>query len=228
MAENRNPRPPASWVLNEKVKATVLAYAEDYTDLLIERLQGPGAAVLSIQSDGRILTNGTDVDLGDNFPSYLGLFDQFANIGENVKVGYSVVLDDENLVYEDVDSAMGLLYQIDIMARRIAGICKGNSAEAARYVREMMDTLETGDRAESSYPIPPEAELPDGLVRLVKEMLVVLAANISDDNIWDDSSLDRLQVNADNTWVLPGEFHSERGTWKVLPGGVTVSFDSGE
>lgn len=226
MSEARTPRPPAIWVLNEKVKATVLEYAEDYTDLLIERLHGPGAYVLSVQSDGRMLVNNTNVDLGEDFPAYLGLFDQFGEMGENVKVGDSVITDDENMVYEDTESLMGLLVQIDVLARRAAGLCDGNTSEAVRYIKEMMETLETGDRAETSSPIPLEGSLPDNVVNLVKEMLVVMAAHMSEDNIWGDESLEHLRVNPDNTWVLPGTFHSERGTWKILPNSVTISFDT--
>lgn len=219
-----SPRIPASWVLYENVKATVLDVSEGRTDLLIERLYGPGAAVLSITADGRMLTNNVDIDVSDDFPAYLGLFDQFAEMGENVKIGDSVIMDHENLVYEDSESYMGMLYQIGVLARRMAAFfCP---EETVPVIKETLDRVIDHDCAENMSPIPFQGSLSEALVAMIKEMLVVMAAHMTQEGDWDDTALSRLMINPDNTWALPGTFHTERGTWQVTEQGVTVSFST--
>jgi len=217
------PRPPAAWVLNEKTRATVLDFSEGRTDILIERLQGPGACVLSITADGRMLTNNQDVDVSDDFPAYLGYFDIFSEMGEHVQPGTSVIMDEENLVSEPDESLMGLLYQIDVLARRMTGMVE--PAEALRYIREMLETLETGDRAEKSYPIPYEGTLQELEVRMLQKLVGTVLEFSADDILWDGEWNERVQITPDNHWVLPGTFGSDRGTWEITPGKVVIKVD---
>lgn len=152
---NHPARPPAKWILSENIRATVVYVEEDKSELLIERLHGPGAALLAVTADGRLLVNGTDVDVSDDFPAYLGIFDQFAEIRTRSHPGDSVVMDHENLCSEDTESFMGLLYQVDILARRMAGL--GDIPGAVQCLRDVAHAIENpGDVAEDSGPIPPE------------------------------------------------------------------------
>lgn len=213
MPENRNPRPPASWVLNEKTRTTVLAVSEERTDLLIERLHGPGACVLSVIADGRMLTNGQDVDVSDDFPAYLGYFDIFGEMGENVAIGSSVVMDDENLVNYPDESYMGLIYQIDVLARRMAGI--SSEQETYPVLIEMLDTIQNHDTAEDNSPIPFEGELAEPLVKMLRAAICPVLMYMNEDIDWDENWNERLIINPNNTWVMPGTFHSDRGRWEI-------------
>ena len=63
------------WILTEDIRITVTSNAIDDSELLVERVFGPGAVLLNSGYGGGITANGQDTDLGDDFMAYCGIFD---------------------------------------------------------------------------------------------------------------------------------------------------------
>lgn len=75
------------WILTEDINITVVNNEDDQPELLVERVFGPGAVLLKMRSVGRILSNGQDIDLGDDTPAYWGIFDHVMDSHPTEKAG---------------------------------------------------------------------------------------------------------------------------------------------
>lgn len=150
------------WVLEESVQVTIINpgnMAGEMFEVLIARLNRPGAVVLSTDDDGKMFTNGEFVDVGDDFPRYWGLFDQImlgpvGHKGEYTpQVGESFVIDEDNRERND-PPLMDWAIEMSVEARRAVG--RGAEAkDVASVLRDLAYAIDGGDVAENTSPILP-------------------------------------------------------------------------
>lgn len=75
------------WILTEDINVTVTSSSDSHRELLVERVFGPGAVLLTVEEDGIIRANGQDIDLGDDATAYWGIFDHVMDSHPTEKAG---------------------------------------------------------------------------------------------------------------------------------------------
>jgi hypothetical protein len=152
MSEQTGPA-TQEWVLREAVRVTVTTVCHSVSEVLVERLELPGAVLLTL-SGSDLLFNGQRVETED-FMAYLGIFDHvYDAFGENIQVGSSILMDaDSGSDYKDGEF-MRYVLELDFTARMAAGAADGDVLSTVSVLRDLANAIEDpGSVAELATPI---------------------------------------------------------------------------
>jgi hypothetical protein len=152
MPETPGVRTGEEW-LSETVRVTVLEISPERSSVLLERMELPGAVVLTMGSDG-LLFNNVRVET-EGYMAYVGLFDMITEqFGERVEIGSTAVFDADSGSFHPDGEFTYYILELDFKARMAAGSSDGDVPSTVAALRDLANAIEDpGTVAECADPI---------------------------------------------------------------------------